>query len=280
MLFVVDKIFNVLARPAEFAASVLLAGLLLWVLGRRRAAAWLLAGLGIAVAALWLLPIDDGALYPLEARFAKPARLPHCLRGIVILGGGQDRRATTAWGEPTLLGDFGSLLEATRLARQHPEAMILFSGFGSDPRAMVSEAAIARQILTEMGVAPERIRLEDRSRDTWQNLVYSQALVAPRAGEAWVLVGAAFHMPRSIGIARHLGWDMIADPTSYLSLPPGSSLPQAELGRKIDHLGIALHEWIGLLAYRAEGRIDSLFPAPAAVTGAEKSESPQCLRAF
>ena len=58
-----------------------------------------------------MLPIDDWALYPLEARFPKPQQLPSVVRGIVVLGGGEDRRATMAWGEPTLYGDFGSLLE-------------------------------------------------------------------------------------------------------------------------------------------------------------------------
>lgn len=280
MLSVVDKVFNVLVRPADAALGALVIAMALLALGRRRAATTLLVALTVAASSLYFLPIDDWALYPLEARFAKPASLPACIRGVVILGGGQDRRATTAWGEPTLLGDFGSLLEASRITKLHPEAMIVFSGYGSDPRAMVSEAAIARQILETMGVAPARIRLEDRSRDTWQNLVNSQALVAPRAGENWVLVGAAFHIPRSIAIARHLGWDMLADPTSYLSIPPGSDLPQVDLVRKLDHLGLALHEWFGLLAYRLEGRTDTLFPLPAASQTPGKSESPQCLRAF
>ena len=216
----------------------------------------------MTLTSLYILPIDDWALYPLEARFPKPQQLPSVVRGIVVLGGGEDRRATMAWGEPTLYGDFGSLLEASRLSKLHPEAQILFSGYGTDPRAMVTEAAIARQILAAMGVAPARIILEDRSRDTWQNLVYSKALVSPKPGESWILVGAASHMPRSIAIARHLGWDMLADPTSYLSVPPGSGLPQAEMVRKIDHLGTALHEWIGLLAYWLEGRTETIFPIP------------------
>jgi uncharacterized SAM-binding protein YcdF (DUF218 family) len=280
VLSVVDKFFNVLVRPADAALGVLMIVLALMALGRRRLADLLLVGMVLAALSLYLLPIDDWVLYPLEARFAKPVSLPACIRGILILGGGQDRRATTAWGEPTLLGDFGSLLEASRIAKLHPEAVIVFSGYGTDPRAMVTEAAIARPILEAMGVAPGRIRLEDRSRDTWQNLVYSKLLVAPRPGENWVLVGAAFHIPRSIAIARHLGWDMIADPTSYLSVPPGAGLPQVDLVRKLDHLGLAFHEWLGLLAYRLEGRTETLFPSPGASQAPRKSESPQCVRAF
>ena len=86
--------------------------------------------------------------------------------------------------------------------------------------------------------------------------------MSPQPGESWILVGAAAHLPRSIAIARHLGWDLLADPTSYLSVPPGSGLPQAEMVHKLDHLGTALHEWMGLLAYWLEGRTETLFPAP------------------
>ena len=262
MLFVLDKVFNVLARPADAALGILVVVLALMALRRRRLATMLLAALGVAGVSLYVLPIDDWALYPLEARFPKPLRVPARIKGIVILGGGEDRRVSTAWGEPTLYGDFGSLLEASRLAALHPEALIVFSGYGTDPQAMVTEAAIARRILEAMGVAPARIVLEDRSRDTWQNLVYSKALVSPQPGESWILVGAAAHLPRSIAIARHLGWDLLADPTSYLSVPPGSGLPQAEMVHKLDHLGTALHEWMGLLAYWLEGRTETLFPAP------------------
>jgi uncharacterized SAM-binding protein YcdF (DUF218 family) len=260
VLFVVDKVFNILARPAELALATLIAALGLLILGGRRSATGLLAVIALVGIALELLPLDDWLLAPLEARFPRPVTLPRCLAGVLLLGGGEDRRATTAWGTPILSGDFGSFLEVARLARAYPKAEILFSGYGTDSHPMVTEAAIARQILESLGVAPARIRLEERSRDTWQNLVYSQALVQPRRGQVWVLVGAAAHLPRSVAIARHLGWDLVPDPTSYLSAPvPGG--PQADFARKLDNLGVALHEWEGLLGYRLEGRTDTLLPA-------------------
>ncbi|MEV8761131.1 hypothetical protein AB0067_28055, partial [Klebsiella pneumoniae] len=86
MLFIVDKVFNVLARPAELALLVLLTGVVLLLGGRRRLATSVLAMLAVAGLGLDVLPIDDWALYPLEARFPKPAALPACLRGIAILG--------------------------------------------------------------------------------------------------------------------------------------------------------------------------------------------------
>lgn len=279
MLFAIDKTFGILARPAELALVLLLASLILLVLGRRRFGLALLGIVTFSGIAVLLLPIDDWLLAPLEARFPKPAQLPACIDGILMVGAGEDRRAATAWHEPLLTADFGSFLEAQRLMRIHPEAELLFSGYGSDPQGMITEAEIGKQILVQMGVAPARIRLEERSRDTWQNFRYSQQIAAPTTGQVWVLVAAAAHIPRSIGIARHLGWTMIADPTSYQSAPDGGRIPQAEPLRKLHNIETALHEWEGLLGYWLEGHIDTLFPAPGPLAEPQKSKSPQCMRA-
>ncbi len=262
MLFTVDKIFDVLARPADLALAAVILAILLLLFNRRGWALAILAIPALGGGALYLLPLDDWALAPLEARFPRPQALPPCIRGVLMLGSGEDRRASTSWNEALLTGGFGSYLEAARIVRGHPEAEIIFSGYGADPHPMVTEAAIAKAVLIELGVDGRRIRLEQRSRDTWQNMVYSKAIANPGPGDAWVLVAPAFHIPRSIGIARHLGWELIADPTDYMSVPPAPSVAPSEFIRKIHDLGTALHEWEGLLGYRLEGRIDSLFPAP------------------
>ena len=279
MLFLIDKAFSIFARPVELALVLLSASFILLVLGRWRLGLALLGIVAFSGIATVLLPVDDWLLAPLEARFPRPVQLPACIDGILMIGAGEDRRGTTAWHEPLLMADFGSFLEAQRLMRTHPEAGLLFSGYGSNARGMITEAAIGKQILVQMGVAPARIRLEERSRDTWQNFRYAQQIAAPTTGQVWVLVATAAHIPRSIGIARHLGWTMIADPTSYQSAPDGGLIPQADLLRKLQNIQTALHEWEGLMGYWLEGHTDTLFPAPTPLSEPQKSKSPQCMRA-
>ena len=104
---------------------------------------------------------------------------------------------------------------------------------------------------------------ENRSRNTYENAIMTRALVRPKPGESWLLVTSAAHMPRSIGIFRHIGWDMTAYPVDYRTF--GNSRddkPTTEALDSLRRLDVALHEWVGLAAYWAAGKTDTFFPAP------------------
>lgn len=68
------------------------------------------------------------------------------------------------------------------------------------------EADAMRSYLTEHGVSPAAILLEPRSRNTAENLRFSQELmdeVSP--GARCVIVTSIFHVPRTRMLARRLG---------------------------------------------------------------------------
>ena len=52
-------------------------------------------------------------------------------------------------------------------------------------------------------IAAERTGIENRARSTFEN-----ARVRPRAGERWLLVTSATHMPRAVGAFRSVGFDV------------------------------------------------------------------------
>jgi len=86
--------------------------------------------------------------------------------------------------------------------------------------------------------------------------------VRPAAGERWLLVTSAFHMPRAIGCFRAVGFDVIPWPVDYRTSGPGDAwrlFPRASEGlRRVD---LAAKEWAGLLAYYVTGRSTALLPA-------------------
>ena len=118
-------------------------------------------------------------------------------------------------------------------------------------------------LFEKLGVPPDRITLESRSRNTAENAVYSKALVAPKPGERWLLVTSAMHMPRAIGAFREAGFPVEAYPVDYKTngwQDLGSLVGSLSAGlRQTD---TALHEWIGLIAYRLTGKSSALLPAP------------------
>jgi len=100
---------------------------------------------------------------------------------------------------------YGTL--ASHSAAQHGPAdpvLIVSGGKGSDER--VPEAEAMAQYLTDRGFPASRIVLEDRSRTTGENLVFSKAIMDQRRpGSRCVIVTSSFHAFRAAIIARRLG---------------------------------------------------------------------------
>src|SRR2546421_608124 len=89
------------------------------------------------------------------------------------------------------------LLRAVLLAHRYPNARIVFSGGSANLISNeAKEGDYAGAVFESLGIAKSRLTIERLSRNTLENAEFSKALVAPKAGERWLLVTSAFHMPR------------------------------------------------------------------------------------
>ena len=263
MSFVLSKVLWFITAPGNVLVVLLLLGSLMGLSRHEKLAragkrlCLLLAVAGVAIAAL---PIDEWLMTPIENRF--PPSIPEHVDGIILLGGDESPRITDARKEPSAIGSASRYLKFAALARQYPDAKLVFTG-GSDllvPYQKMKAADVARQILENIGVPPERMMYEDMSRNTHENAVFTADIVHPKPEQNWLLVTSAFHMPRSMGIFRKAGWNVFPAPTAYLT---DGSLPPFEFDFRM-HLyraSIALHEYVGLVAAWLLGYSDSPWPA-------------------
>jgi len=114
-----------------------------------------------------------------------------------------------------------------------------------------------------MGLDVSRILFERQSRNTFENATLTHALVRPRAGERWVLITSAMHMPRAIGAFRKAGWSPIPYPVDFQTVGPPRFTPRIQLGlRELGRFSTALREWTALAVYRLLNRTGAFFPAP------------------
>jgi uncharacterized SAM-binding protein YcdF (DUF218 family) len=175
-----------------------------------------------------------------------------------------DERIARARGQIALNDAAERLTEAAALARLYPDAMLVFSGgSGSLVDDTIKEAESAHKLWSQLGVPENRMIFEDASRNTYENAVFTQKRVHPRDGEDWLLITSAFHMPRSMGIFRALGMNPTAYPVDYRTFGNSEDFrPPADGSQAIRNVEIALREWIGLIAYRLDGKTKDLFPAP------------------
>lgn len=262
LLFVLSKLFWLAMRPGTFALLLALAGLAAVWRGRRWGRWPILLGLGFYLSLL-LLPLHIWVQMPLEDRFPRPDPAPGRVDGIVVLGGAVEQDLTEARGIPALNGAAERMTEPVALMRRYPEARLVFTGGqGSLVHGGLTEADVARRLWADMGVPPGRMAFETAARNTHENAVLTRALAAPRPGETWLLITSASHMPRSMGVFRQAGWEVVPWPVNYRTGRGLNVWYNASLPTRLSEFEWGTREWIGMAAYWLMGRTDAIFPRP------------------
>jgi uncharacterized SAM-binding protein YcdF (DUF218 family) len=265
LFFILSKTIGVMLLPINFLiglgvlGAVLLATRVGW-LGRR-----LLVLSILLLAVLGFSPLGNLLLYPLEQRFPPWDATGGAPDGIIVLGGPVDPDLSLAHHTPAVTNSPDRMITAVALARRYPNARLVYTGgsarlISNDAK----EADYAADIFESLGIAKSRLIMERLSRNTAENAAFTKDLVKPRDGERWLLVTSAFHMPRSVGLFRKVGFAVEPYPVDWRVGGRGDLLSFNNVaGDGLDRTNTAVREWMGLVAYRLTGRIDELLPGPA-----------------
>jgi uncharacterized SAM-binding protein YcdF (DUF218 family) len=165
---------------------------------------------------------------------------------------------------PVVRGAADRIIAAAALAHQYPNARILFSGgsgslISNDQR----EADYAASLFESLGIAKDRLIMERNSRNTQENAEFSKALAAPKSGERWLLITSAYHMPRSVGLFRKVGFAVEPYPVDW-RVGGREDLVNFRIFsvEGLANVEVSVREWIGLAAYRITGKTSEFFPGP------------------
>jgi uncharacterized SAM-binding protein YcdF (DUF218 family) len=234
MFYPISKVFWPLFAPSNVLILITAAAAVFALLLRSKLAAWLAAIGGCTLVIGGFTPIGYWLVQPLENRFPQwQADFQPPVDGVIVLG-----------------GTMGTI-ELLELSQDFPQARLVYSGLGE---SRVVESLLAQFV--RLGGDRERVTVEIRSRNTFENALYSKELIKPNAQERWLVVTVASHMPRAIGCFRRVGFKVEAYPVLYTQ-PGREGLSSSALST----LDTAIKEWIGLLVYRATGKTDGLFPS-------------------
>jgi uncharacterized SAM-binding protein YcdF (DUF218 family) len=264
MFFILSKTVAFFLLPSNFLFAIGVVGLVLLLTRWRRTGTRLMAASLILLALAGFLPLGAVLDHVLENRFPPwdPAR--GAPDGIIVLGGAISPALSRAYGAVQLSGSAERVVVIAKLAREYPNARIVYSGgdaslLGNQGR----EADYLYPLLDTFGVPRQRVLLENRSRNTYENAIFTKQLVKPKPGEHWLLVTSAQHMPRAVGCFRRAGFPVEAYPVDWHSPPRLHLTLGTRLMGGLGRLDSAVHEWLGLIAYRISGRTTALFPGPA-----------------
>ena len=228
--------------------------LLLIVVGLILIRRWPLVGYSLSTFGLFALylasipVVSYGLLNSLQARYSELKEIPESAQAIVVLGGGRNPGAGEGGRDTVSKYALERLRYAARLQRKTGLPLLASGGRVYDQE--LSEAQLAKELLeTDFGVSVQW--LEEQSRNTFENAVYTKAKLEQEGIEHVLVVTHGWHMPRAMWSFNRVGLRATPAPASF-SHPETSQknelalLPQAEalLGTKL-----ALHEWLGKIWY-------------------------------
>lgn len=263
MFFVLSKTAAFLLLPSNLLIAAGLLGIALLATRFRRAGLRLAVGSLVLLALFGFSPLGGMLSHVLESRFPTWDASRGAPDGIVVLGGGIATNLSHEYDEPMLTGDGGRITAIAKLARAYPNARIVYSnGDASLLGTGRTDGEYLYRLLDSFGIARERVVLEPRSRNTFENAVFSKDIAQPKPGERWLLVTSAQHMPRAVGCFRQAGFPVEAYPVVWKTRARFYPAPAGALGSGLNTLDLATHEWIGLIAYWLTNKTDTLLPSP------------------
>jgi uncharacterized SAM-binding protein YcdF (DUF218 family) len=264
LFFVLSKTLGIMLLPTNFLIGLGLVGALLLATRFARFGRKLMVASLALLAICGFSPLGKWLLYPLETRFPPWDAARGAPDGIVVLGGPIDADLSAAHGVAVVSAAADRLIAAAALAHRYPDARIIYSGGSANLLSNdAKEADFAESLFESLGVSRERLTMERRSRNTEENAQFSRALAAPKAGERWLLVTSAFHMPRSVGLFRKAGFAVEPYPVDWRVGTRADLLNFQKLS--VDGLGnvdVGIREWMGLAAYRLTGKTSDFLPGP------------------
>jgi uncharacterized SAM-binding protein YcdF (DUF218 family) len=259
VFFLLSKLLSFMLSPVFWLAL-----LLCWAwLTRRATRRYSLMGVSVLLAFISTsAPLADTALRAWEMPPRAFLSLPPHDAGILLTGLGDGRQkplsrkilSRSANIRPTASRVAGilHLYRAGRIRR------IIISGGSNDliGSGLLTEARHLGHLLGAAGVPLARILVEERSRNTRENALFTKQLLANHPEiQSLVLVTSAYHQRRALGCFRKVGLRPTAFPTDFRTIADHRSIRYWVIPTlsALKQWHLLLHEMAGYLIYKVSG---------------------------
>ena len=107
-----------------------------------------------------------------------------------------------------------------------------------------------------------RIKFEDKSRNTYENFLFSKKFFDKKNNNNWLLITSAYHMKRSMSVAEKLDLNFIPYPVDFRT---GKNFSwrfwyhRTNFLQNMNDFQLAAHEYIGLVAYYLTKKSSKIF---------------------
>lgn len=255
MFFILSKILAFFLKPLNMMALTALYALFVKNAQRKRRSYVLLVVMLLFFSNPWII---NELARRWEIGQVNPASITQPYDIGILLGGYTDLSAAQPAGVVSFSRSGNRLTGMLTLFKTGKVRKILLTGgSGRLIGQEQPEAPIAKWYLQQAGVPDSAILVEDRSRNTWENAVFSRQLldsIAPQ--RRCLLVTSAWHLRRAKGCFDRAGLPCDVFGTDFFTVqdlgnPYNWLEPDWQAVMKWEYL---IKEWMGWLVYRLSGK--------------------------
>jgi len=255
-MYIFSKLIWIILSPLNLLLIFLIIGFFFKLINMRTVSITFYIVSLIFFVTVSIFPTGNLILFKLESRYPALTTLPSHIDGILILGGPSRPDLTRDHGQVSFNEAGERLTESVRLIKNYSSSKIIFSGgFGK-----LSHSYVAKKFFSEMGIDISNMIFEIKSRNTFENILFSKKIINPKKSENWLLVTSSFHMSRAINVAEKLDWKFIPYPVDFRTSNKFINFkPTLNFLGNINSFNLASHEVVGLISYYLLGRSSKLF---------------------
>jgi uncharacterized SAM-binding protein YcdF (DUF218 family) len=205
---------------------------------------------------LWLFStgtIAQALLQPLEDAYPPISPISLEKHDAIIVLGGMVNNLTRHSDRVELNSAADRLTDTIHLYNLKKADKIIFTGgSGFLFSTKFTEADQAERFFGQMGIPQKAILLEDQSRNTRENAIFTAKICKDLAINKVILITSAFHMKRSMAEFEKQGLAITAYPTDFRTLLPDIPIWEdiVPSTSALEKSTIAIKEWIGVIAYQ------------------------------
>jgi len=251
VFFVLSKLLDVIVDPFWWAFVPTVVGVLLLVRGKRRRLALGSVSLGLGVLFVFSLPPVANRLWASLERDAPNTLRPVTYDAVVLLGGVVSPPGSLP-DDPAWNDNVERLLAVRQLLVEDRAKVAIVTGGALSP-GLRTEAEYLREELVKLGVASERVLVEDKANNTRENATLTRPMLERLGAHDVLVVTSAFHASRALGCFTAAGLTVDVLPVDYRLRDPSSDPHLVPRGDYFTTSSRALREWLGRLVYRVMG---------------------------
>jgi uncharacterized SAM-binding protein YcdF (DUF218 family) len=250
--FTTAKLLSLLVYPLSLSLLLLVLALACSRLG------WARTGFYTSLLAIGWLYLSSTALFAnflmgtLERGYVPRAMSVIADADAIVLLGGAMRGDSHMGTLPDLNQHADRLVHTAALYKAGKAPVVVLTGGGAE--GVRAEAEQMKEVLAVMGVPSRSVLLEDKSRNTHDNAVFTAQLLKDRGLHRVLLVTSAYHMRRSLALFSAQGVEVIPAPTDFQRPVAPPLLPEwlPNVG-SLSQTTHALHEIVGYWVYSLRG---------------------------